>query len=300
MSHDYQLYNLIGFFCYSVFNCAFFFNKSIQEEYQKANNGHSNQVQVNDVFFALHALLLTVVIVAQIFLYDRDTKGSAGRITMFASVLTGGTFGLIVLYAILILAGIQSGELFTWLNWLYTLSYVKLGVTLIKYIPQVYLNWLRGTTDGFNMHNVLLDFTGGSLSVAQLLLDSGITSDWTAVTGDLAKFMLGFVSVVFDIVFMLQHYCCFHARNRELLQRRLVLERAHGPREASRLLAQEEIQTLISMKSVRGSPREGDAMGPGVALTGGYASTEQHEGDELLVGGEDTAGLGRDTAGGLA
>lgn len=293
MSQDYQLYNLIGFFCYSVFNCAFFFNETVQQEYRIANNGHSNQVQLNDVFFALHALLLTVIIVAQIFIYDKDTHGTAGRITLFAAVLTGGTFGIIVLFAILVLAGIDAGGVFTWLNWLYMLSYVKLGVTLVKYIPQAYLNWYRRTTDGFNMHNVLLDFTGGSLSVAQLLLDSGVTSDWAAVTGDLAKFMLGFVSMVFDIVFMLQHYCCFHARNRELLQRRLVLERMYGAKEASRLLAAEEIRTLISMQTVR-DKRGGssDATGANLALTGGYGSVDTADGQDLLVAGEDASHQG--------
>jgi cystinosin len=30
--------------------------------------------------------------------------------------------------------------------------------------------------------------------------------DWTGITGNLAKFFLGFVSISFDAAFMLQHY----------------------------------------------------------------------------------------------
>ena len=37
---------------------------------------------------------------------------------------------------------------------------------------QVYLNYLRKSTEGMNIHNFLLDFTGGTLSVAQLCMDA--------------------------------------------------------------------------------------------------------------------------------
>jgi len=36
---------------------------------------------------------------------------------------------------------------------------------------QVYMNWYRKSTVGWNVYNVLLDFTGGWLSLAQLLID---------------------------------------------------------------------------------------------------------------------------------
>jgi hypothetical protein len=44
------------------------------------------------------------------------------------------------------------------------------------------------------------------LSLLQLLLDAAATSDWSAVTGNPVKFCLGFVSMVFDVVFMIQHW----------------------------------------------------------------------------------------------
>jgi cystinosin len=57
-----------------------------------------------------------------------------------------------------------------------------------------------------------LDFSGGVLSIAQLLLD-GATLGWGGVVGDPIKFALGFVSMVFDVIFMIQHYCLFTDRN---------------------------------------------------------------------------------------
>jgi cystinosin len=48
--------------------------------------------------------------------------------------------------------------------------------------------------------------TGGVLSLSQLLLDAGCARDWTKVSGDPVKFGLGFFSMFFDIVFILQHF----------------------------------------------------------------------------------------------
>ena len=73
------------------------------------------------------------------------------------------------------------------------------------------LNWRRRSTEGWNIYNVLLDLEGGALSLAQLLLDSIVTKDWSAVTGNPVKFGLGLSSIFFDVIFMLQHYACFRA-----------------------------------------------------------------------------------------
>jgi hypothetical protein len=47
------------------------------------------------------------------------------------------------------------------------------------------------------------------LSLLQLLLDAAATSDWSAVTGNPVKFCLGLVSMVFDVVFMIQHWVLY-------------------------------------------------------------------------------------------
>jgi cystinosin len=90
------------------------------------------------------------------------------------------------------------------------LGYLKVVVTLTKYMPQVYLNYSRKSTVGWSIENVLLDFTGGMLSILQIFVDGANTGDWN-VFGDggafnIAKFCLGFISIIFDIIFMLQHY----------------------------------------------------------------------------------------------
>ena len=44
------------------------------------------------------------------------------------------------------------------------LGFIKLGISLIKYGPQVILNYIRKETSGFNIYGVILDLTGALLS----------------------------------------------------------------------------------------------------------------------------------------
>ena len=57
-----------------------------------------------------------------------------------------------------------------WLKFLYLCSYVKLFITFIKYFPQALMNYRRKSTLGWSIGNILLDFTGGSLSLLQTFL----------------------------------------------------------------------------------------------------------------------------------
>ncbi|CAM9247864.1 unnamed protein product, partial [Choristocarpus tenellus] len=75
---------------------------------------------------------------------------------------------------------------------------------LIKYFPQVFLNMRRRSTTGWNVWNVILDLTGGILSVLQLVLDCYNVGDWSGILGYPVKFGLGFVSVFFDLIFLAQ------------------------------------------------------------------------------------------------
>lgn len=56
---------------------------------------------------------------------------------------------------------------------------------------------------------MLLDFAGGWLSLAQLCIDSALQNDWSGVTGNPVKFGLGNITIVFDIIFMVQHYVLY-------------------------------------------------------------------------------------------
>ena len=107
---------------------------------------------------------------------------------------------------VLIILILSITSVIVWLDFLFYCSYVKLGITLIKYIPQAFMNFRRKSTVGWSIGNILLDFTGGTLSMLQMFLIAYNNDDWSSLFGDPTKFGLGFFSVAFDIFFMLQHY----------------------------------------------------------------------------------------------
>jgi len=91
------------------------------------------------------------------------------------------------------------------------MGYGKAAITFVKYLPQVYLNWSRKSTVGWSIENVILDFTGGSFSLLQELIDS-YTLGKDPFKGDgfnIVKFMLSIMSIFFDTVFMIQRYVLY-------------------------------------------------------------------------------------------
>ena len=79
----------------------------------------------------------------------------------------------------------------------------------MKYIPQAWANYRRKSTVGWSINQVLLDLIGGVLSIAQLVIDSSLQSDWSGITGNPVKLGLANVSIIFDVIFMVQHFILY-------------------------------------------------------------------------------------------
>ena len=207
LSFDYQILNLVGFACYAVFNVCTFFHTKIRDEYKEVHNENPT-VEANDVFFALHACVLTSITLIQIYVYDRGNQSFA----IWSKVTTLGFLVFIAIYATICAfsdSDVDAKSPKSWLSWTMSLSYIKLVISIAKYVPQVYLNHVRQSTVGWSIGNVLLDFTGGVLSVFQAFLDCSLSGNWSGIAGDPVKFGLGFISIIFDVIFMVQHYILF-------------------------------------------------------------------------------------------
>jgi len=197
LNFDFLSLNLIGFTLYGCFNVFLFWVNSIQEEYYTKHPRGVLPVTPPDVFFPIHAVFATSITIFQCFIFERGNQTvSKGCLAIL--------LGIAIFIAVtLILAAVS---VITWLDMLYYFSYVKLGITIIKYVPQAYMNFRRKSTVGWSIGNILLDFTGGSLSIIQMILIAHNNDDWSSIFGDPTKFGLGFFSVLFDVFFMLQHY----------------------------------------------------------------------------------------------
>ena len=81
-------------------------------------------------------------------------------------------------------------------------------------------NWRRKSTKGWNIHNILLDFTGGFFSFGQNIVDtirhqSVIIHDDQSDALNIAKYALSFISIVFDIIFCIQHFILYRTPESE-------------------------------------------------------------------------------------
>jgi cystinosin len=159
----------------------------------------TGKVETNDLVFALHAFALSSVQLTQAFIYER---GEQKTFALWAVVLL--VVEWITVLATFLLEGlIDVGEFPSGYNTFKAAGYSKALITLLKYCPQVYLNYSRKSTVGWSIHNIMLDFTGGSLSILQQVIDmiyNGKTEgDWNffGSGGDafnVVKFMLGAMS----------------------------------------------------------------------------------------------------------
>ncbi|XP_063654256.1 cystinosin isoform X2 [Pan troglodytes] len=203
LSFDFVALNLTGFVAYSVFNVGLLWVPYIKEQFLLKYPNGVNPVNSNDVFFSLHAVVLTLIIIVQCCLYERG-----GQRVSWPAI---GFLVLAWLFAFVTMIVAAVGVT-TWLQFLFCFSYIKLAVTLVKYFPQAYMNFYYKSTEGWSIGNVLLDFTGGSFSLLQMFLQSYNNDQWTLIFGDPTKFGLGVFSIVFDVVFFIQHFCLYRKR----------------------------------------------------------------------------------------
>jgi cystinosin len=202
LSFDFLALNISGYICYSCFNCSLLWSKELQRLYFIRNpNAKQIPVKLNDVFFSLHGFVLTFITILQCCFFQRANQ----KVSKIATGITvvGWTSAVVMV----IVAGTKT---VTWLTMVYYLSYMKFAVTFIKYVPQAWLNWHRKCTKGWSIGMVLLDLAGGLLSLFQMIIDGINYDNWVDFWGDPVKVGLSLLTLFFDCLFLIQHYCLYH------------------------------------------------------------------------------------------
>eukprot|EP01083_Nonionella_stella_P067959 180098_1 len=206
MSFDYiGIYNFTGYVGYTIYTLATFVHEG-------GLSNKNNPVRINDITFAVHALILTVFGCVQILIYDRGSQ----KPSVFAMILGSICWVLALYNTVLSVLGDPAVAVMQptipWFGTFSTISffgYINVAISFIKYIPQMYMNFKDKSTTGWSIYVVLLDFMGGSLSLLQQILSGFNTNDWSFVSDNIPKLILGLEPVVFDMIFMFQHYVLY-------------------------------------------------------------------------------------------
>jgi cystinosin len=237
---DFPVINAFGFLAYFAYTAALYFSTTLRELYAARNNNTIPTVQLNDVAFALHAFVLSVVTCTQYFFpvtlwrfpaqqQQQSNNSNAKLSRTVTGIILGSILGVLVTYLIVLFSAPpptshHDDDPFGWsmLDVVYAVSYVKLLITLVKFTPQVIANHRNKSTKGWAIEQILLDLAGGILSIAQIAIDSWLIGDWSGITGNPVKFALGNASFVYDAIFMTQHYVLYPQRTRDLEGRGLL------------------------------------------------------------------------------
>ncbi|CAF3706568.1 unnamed protein product [Rotaria sordida] len=200
LNFDFLSLNILGHTSYAVFNIVLYTSSKVQQQYFAQHPHGVLPVLLNDVIFSGHAVFACSVTIIQSLIYERGNQ----RVSYVARAL--GAVGVVFL---LISTIISLSHHLPTLTLLYFFSYVKLAITILKYCPQAWMNYKRKSTEGWSIGNILLDFTGGVFSLLQMFLLSSNYNDWTSIFGSPTKLGLGLLTILFDILFITQHYVLY-------------------------------------------------------------------------------------------
>ncbi|EAW08400.1 putative L-cystine transporter [Aspergillus clavatus NRRL 1] len=212
---DFPTINVLGFVCYTAYTSAFLYSPVIRRQYAARHpQAEDSTVRFNDFAFAVHAVILSSIVYTQF--WPKIWGFKVSRFQTVSKPVAGLFWGSIMAIGIIVcivLARSPDGgyepSTWAWIDVVYALSYVKLIITVVKYVPQAWVNYKRKSTQGWSIVQILLDLTGGVLSFLQLILDSSFQSDWSGITGNPVKLLLSNVTIVFDLVFVVQHYILY-------------------------------------------------------------------------------------------
>ncbi|WWD17419.1 hypothetical protein CI109_101860 [Kwoniella shandongensis] len=251
LSPDFIYINPLGFLALTIWSWGAYFSPIARRQYQARHDGHLPQISVSDLAFSLHAFIISLITLLQVWWYARrstsltgleedeetplihaeeDTKPSSStwssikevdiftpRSSIRPSILTD--FGLValiisaVVVAILVWTNKTKTE---FLDWLYFVSTIKLIISTVKYVPQVFLNHKLRGMEGFAVGQAICDIIGSVFSFAQLVISSiYIEHDPSGIIANPAKLGLSGLSLSFDLIFLAQKYWLYKEKDSE-------------------------------------------------------------------------------------
>uniref|UniRef100_A0A9I9DPC1 Cystinosin homolog n=1 Tax=Cucumis melo TaxID=3656 RepID=A0A9I9DPC1_CUCME len=233
LNFDFVLLNLTKHSTYLIYNASLYFSSAVQKQYfEKYGYDQMIPVAANDVAFSIHAVLLTAITLFQIVIYDRGTQ-------IVSKISLTIVIAVWIFAAICFFIGLSSHS---WLWLISIFNSIQVFMTAIKYIPQdqqiitaepdifclsyciipvklAIMNFLRKSTDGFSIGNILLDFLGGLANYAQMVVQSIDQNSWVNFYGNIGKTLLSLISIFFDLLFMLQHYVLYPGKRPTVSQK---------------------------------------------------------------------------------
>ena len=150
-SLEFALLNPTGYFFYTIYTTTGFIDPTLG----------SGTVEWADLFFACHGLCMSVAQLVPCFVYPRG-KQTNNSFKPWVVIFLAAEYITFAVFLYMQLSGMEMPKGATVIN---ICGYNKAAITLVKYSPQVYLNYKNKSTSGWSIGNVALDFSGGMFSL---------------------------------------------------------------------------------------------------------------------------------------
>lgn len=223
ISLDFLYLNILGYVCYTTSICMLYFNPFVQAQYAEKytpttgdHTPHYPLLKANDVAYTLHGLVCALVVFYQVHFTDfkksraQQYLSSSSKMLIWIVCFVCG----LAVSGIILFPGRTPLKL---LDLAELLGFVKVFMSTCKYVPQLLYNQRRRSTKGWAINSTILDITGGMLSLSQLIVDGLANNDIASVFGNTSKLGLALVSMVFDVLFLVQHFVLFRDRQPEVI-----------------------------------------------------------------------------------
>jgi len=199
-SIDYGLLNVLAYASYTIVMCSMYFNRNIKAIYFREHPHSQIPVEIPDLASVLHNLVVISLLGLQCLVLPREGQ----KLGLVSWIALGAT-----ILAPLVSLPFAFGGLMDWLAFVHVFSYLKIGISLVKYAPQAYMNWRRKSTAGYSPVNICLDFSGSTFVVMQMTFIAINRNDIWSMFGNPAKFGVGFASWIFTGIFMVQNFILY-------------------------------------------------------------------------------------------
>ncbi|KAI9012079.1 hypothetical protein CLU79DRAFT_771225 [Phycomyces nitens] len=199
LSIDYLYLNILSCGFYSAFAIMFTTCESARNEYlQKYSNQYTHP---SEAVLAVHGFCLAAVLLFQTTIYLKSVKQklSSASAAVIWAVLMG---------AVLMVLSVRYGNT-AWADVMYYFDGVNYLTAMIKYLPLVKVNAKRQSTTGWSIQTIILDISSGILLGLQSIVDN---TNQTSIEHP-AKCTLAVVIILFDLVFLYQHFVLYAHRD---------------------------------------------------------------------------------------
>ncbi|VEU20881.1 DEKNAAC101691 [Brettanomyces naardenensis] len=190
-----------GDFCGWACAIIWVYNEQVQSQFEQAY-GTRPVLALSDLFYALHGVFVLLLLWSQCVL-GHPLWGFQDRRRHRVHRVTQIILSLFIIF--LVFNWFRRDLEFQLLSFSINLAYFKIGISCVKYIPQVIHNWKRKSMYGSSKAQIILDYTGSMFAVMEVLVknDKPVLE---AIALNRGKYGLIVISMIFDTIFTGQFY----------------------------------------------------------------------------------------------